>query len=114
LLALAVAVGVDVALSPETARERLSVGVVAGIFLFSLREWSGKPPKLGLGDVLLAGMAAALVGWRVAAVMLALAAFAPLLLQRLTGRSGPVPFGFWLCLTTLVAGFVGALWEAAA
>ncbi len=114
LLALAVAVGVDVALSPETARERLSVGVVAGIFLFSLREWSGKPPKLGLGDVLLAGMAAALVGWRVAVVMLALAAFAPLLLQRLTGRSGPVPFGFWLCLTTLVAGFVGALWEAAA
>lgn len=113
LLALAVAVGVDIALSPDTARERLSVGVVTGIFLFSLREWSGKPPKLGLGDVLLAGMAAALVGWRVAVVMLAVAAFAPLLLQRLTGRSGPVPFGFWLCLVTLVAGLVGALLEAA-
>ena len=114
LVTLAVAVGMDIALSPDTARERLSVGVVTGIFLFSLREWSGKPPKLGLGDVLLAGLAAALVGWRVAVVMLALSAFAPLLLQRLTGRSGPVPFGFWLCLTTLVAGFVGALWETAA
>ena len=102
LAALALAVGLDIALHPETARERVGVGVVTGLYLFSIRHWSGKPPKLGLGDVLLAGFAAALVGWRVAVLMLALAAFAPLLLQRLQRREGPVPFGFWLSLTTLV------------
>jgi prepilin signal peptidase PulO-like enzyme (type II secretory pathway) len=103
LLALALAASLDIALHPETAAERLSVGVVTGLFLFSIRHWSGKPPKLGLGDVLLAGLAAALVGWRVAAPMLALAAFAPLMLQRLQRREGPVPFGFWLSLAALPA-----------
>lgn len=107
LAALALAVGLDIALHPETARERLSVGGVTGLFLFSIRHWSGKPPKLGLGDVLLVGFAAALVGWRVAVPMLALAALAPLLLQRRQRREGPVPLGFWLSLATLLT--VGAV-----
>lgn len=108
LAALALAVGLDIALHPAAARERLGVGVVTGLFLFSIRHWSGKPPKLGFGDVLLAAMAAALVGWRVAAVMLALAAFAPLVMQRLQRREGPVPFGFWLSLTALPFAFLAA------
>lgn len=107
LAALALAVGLDIALHLDTARERLFVGVVTGLLLFSIRHWSGKPPKLGFGDVLLAGMAAALVGWRGAMVMLALAAFAPLLLQSLQRRQGPVPFGFWLSLAALPFAFLG-------
>lgn len=106
LVALAVTVGFDLALHPQSARERLMVGVVTGLGLFSIRDWSGKPPRLGLGDVLLAGLAAALVGWRVAVLMLALAAFAPLLVQRLQRREGPAPLGFWIAATALPFAFL--------
>lgn len=106
LVALAMATALDLALHPATAKHRLLVGVVAGIFLLTLRHWSGKPPKIGEGDAVLAGLAAALVGWRVAPAMMALAAFAPLLWQLATRRRGPVPFGFWLSLAALPAAFL--------
>ncbi|MDB5469153.1 MAG: hypothetical protein JWR84_713 [Caulobacter sp.] len=103
LAALALALALDVALHPETAKERLLVGFISGVLLHSLRRWSGTPPKLGEGDAVLAGLAAALTGWRLAALMLSLAAFAPLLLQLVLRRKGPIPFGFWLSLAALPA-----------
>jgi prepilin signal peptidase PulO-like enzyme (type II secretory pathway) len=102
------ALGLDLAQHPNTAWERLLTGAVALLAFLSLRQLSGKPPKLGAGDVLLAALAAALIGWRLAPLAFALAALSPLALQGLTGRRGPVPFGFWLSLATLPAAFLAA------
>lgn len=101
LLILAATVALDLALQPQSVVERLTTGLVTALLLFSLRHWSGKPPKLGFGDVILAGLVATLVGWRFAAPMLAVAALAPLLIQRVQRREGPVPFGFWIAVTAL-------------
>jgi hypothetical protein len=100
---LGVAVALDLAQDPMTAWHRLLAGTVALTAFLALRQLSGKPPRLGFGDVVLAGLAAILIDWRLAPLAFALAALAPLALQRLTGRAGPVPFGFWLCLATLIA-----------
>lgn len=107
LTLLGLAVGLDLALHPLTAWHRLLAGAIALFTFLALRHLSGKPPKLGFGDVLLAGLAAALIDWRLAPVSFALAALGPLALQRLTGRSGPVPFGFWLSLATLLVAGMG-------
>lgn len=106
LAILAMAVGLDLARTPPTAGERLLAGGAALVAFLAIRHFSGKPPKLGAGDVVLAAMAAALIGWRLAPVAFALAALAPLALQRVTGRAGPAPFGFWLALATLPAAFL--------
>ena len=106
LAALALAVALDIGLHPQTVRERLLTGVIAGAALLALRDWTGKPPRLGVGDALLAGLTATLVGWRLAPLMMALAALAPLLLQMVLRRKGPVPFGFWLALAALPAAFL--------
>ena len=100
---LGVAVTLDVLAHPMTAWHRLLVGAITLFAFLALRQLSGKPPRLGFGDVVLAGLAAILIDWRLAPLAFALAAFVPLALQRLTGRAGPVPFGFWLALATLVA-----------
>jgi leader peptidase (prepilin peptidase)/N-methyltransferase len=78
---------------------RLASGGALALGLETLRRFVGRPgrPGLGAGDVLLAGVVGALVGWRLAAPVVALAALAPLLLQGLRRKSGPTPFGFWLC-----------------
>ncbi len=108
LTALAMALALDLSLHIDRAPERLLTAAAALLFFVAVRHWSGKPAKLGAGDVLLAGLAAALTGWRLAPLALALAALAPLALQQLAGRAGPVPFGFWLALAALPASFLAA------
>jgi prepilin signal peptidase PulO-like enzyme (type II secretory pathway) len=60
-------------------------------------------PGLGEGDVMLAACLGALVGWRLAPMVVSAAALAALLALVLTGRRGPVPFGFWLCASAAPA-----------
>ncbi|MDO9337711.1 MAG: prepilin peptidase [Caulobacter sp.] len=108
LALLGLAVALDLALHPLAAWHRLLTGAAVLLAFLALRQLSGKPPRLGFGDVLLAGLAATLIGWRLAPLAFALAALAPLALQRLTGRTGPVPFGFWLSLATLITGGLSA------
>ncbi|WGM40234.1 prepilin peptidase [Caulobacter sp. NIBR1757] len=103
LALLGIAIALDLLQHPLTAWPRLLTGAIALIAFLALRHFSGKPPRLGFGDVVLAGLAAMLIDWRLAPLAFALAALAPLALQRLTGRAGPVPFGFWLALATLIA-----------
>lgn len=103
LTLLGAAIALDIALSPHDAWPRLATGAVVLLAALTLRQLSGSQPRLGFGDVVLAALAAALLDWRLTPLVFALAALAPLTLQRLSGRSGPVPFGFWLCLATLIA-----------
>jgi len=58
----------------------------------------GARAGLGGGDVMLAGLLGSLVGWRLTAPMVGLAALTPLALQLVTRKSGPVPLGFWLSI----------------
>lgn len=81
---------------------RLTAGLAAGLSLALLRRLGGDK-GMGAGDPPLAALAAALVGWKLASAVIAAAALAPLVLQLMTRRRGPVPFGFWLCLATAVA-----------
>jgi prepilin signal peptidase PulO-like enzyme (type II secretory pathway) len=106
LTVLGIALALDLNQDPSMAWERLLTGAVALFAFLAIRHVSGRPPKLGAGDVLLAGLAAALIGWRLAPLAFALAALAPLALQRLTRRGGPTPFGFWLALAALPAAFL--------
>lgn len=103
LVVLALAAALDLALQPQTAGPRLLTGAAAFLAFLALRQFTGSPPKLGMGDVLLAGLAALLIDWPLVPLAFALAALAPLVLQRLTRRTGPVPFGFWLSAATLIA-----------
>ena len=45
---------------------------------------------------MLAGLLGTLVSWRLAAPMVCVATLAPLALQLVNRKSGPVPLGFWL------------------
>lgn len=81
---------------------RLVAGLAAGLVLETLRRLGGGK-GMGAGDPVLAALAAALVGWRLASAVLAAAALAPLILQLVTRRRGPVPFGFWLSLAAAAA-----------
>lgn len=101
LLALAGLLAADLRLTGE-AGPRLVAGLAAGLAFELLRRLS-RGGGMGAGDPPLAALAAALVGWRMAAAVIAAAALAPLALQALTRRRGPVPFGFWLCLAVAAA-----------
>lgn len=94
LLAIAAAPSVDAKLA------RLASGGALALGFETLRRFAGRGGRagLGVGDVLLAGLLGALVSWRLAAPMVSLAALAPLAVQRLSRRSGPVPFGLWLSI----------------
>ncbi|HZZ88278.1 MAG TPA: prepilin peptidase [Caulobacteraceae bacterium] len=101
LAALAVEVALALTREPtlEARLARLATGAVLALALELLRRFAarGRRSGLGGGDVLLAALLGALVGWRYAAPMVAAAALAPLGVQALRRRSGPVAFGAWLC-----------------
>jgi leader peptidase (prepilin peptidase) / N-methyltransferase len=101
VLALEVALALAAEPAMDDKLARLAAGAALGLGFETLRRLvrRGGRPGLGVGDVLLAGLFGALVGWRLAAPMACLAALAPLAIQRISRRSGPVPFGFWLSLS---------------
>jgi leader peptidase (prepilin peptidase) / N-methyltransferase len=104
LAALAVEAALAIAAEPsmEAKLARLATAGVLALAFETLRRLvrRGGRSGLGVGDVMLAGLLGALVSWRLAAPMVALAALAPLGLQAIMRKSGPVPFGFWLSIAT--------------
>jgi hypothetical protein len=94
---LAVVLGLDLLQTGELW-PRLFAGLAVGLVFLLLRRLPGRE-RMGWGDPPLAALTAALVGWRWAALFIAVAALAPLAIQAVTRRWRPVPFGFWLCLT---------------
>jgi leader peptidase (prepilin peptidase)/N-methyltransferase len=105
LAALALEAGLAIAAAPsaEARLARLATGAVLALALEALRRfaWRGGRAGLGGGDVMLAGLLGTLVSWRLAAPMVCVATLAPLTVQLVNRKSGPVPLGFWL---SLVAG----------
>jgi leader peptidase (prepilin peptidase)/N-methyltransferase len=103
LFALAAEVALALLVQPSTEERfaRLATGAALVLALELLRRVAtrGVRPGLGGGDVLLSGLLGALVGWRFAAPMVALAALAPLAIQAIGRRRGPTPFGAWLCVS---------------
>jgi leader peptidase (prepilin peptidase)/N-methyltransferase len=116
LAALGVEVAITIAAEPSMAHRlaRLAGGGALALGLETLRRFGGRGrggkgrAGLGAGDVMLAGLLGALVGWRLAAPVVSLAALAPLAMQWLRRRSGPVAFGLWL---NIAAGFFLVLVE---
>jgi leader peptidase (prepilin peptidase)/N-methyltransferase len=113
LVALGIEVGLAIAAASSLCDRlaRLATGAVLALAFETLRRFGarGGRPGLGVGDVMLAGMLGALVGWRLAAAVVSLAAFAPLTVQWLKRKSGPVAFGLWL---NIAAGFFLLLVES--
>ena len=113
LAALAVEASLAIAAEPTTEARlaRLATGCVLALAFETLRRLVRRDGRLGLGagDVMLVGLLGALVSWRLAAPMVAIAALAPLGLQTILRKSGPVPFGFWL---SMAAGLFLALAES--
>jgi leader peptidase (prepilin peptidase)/N-methyltransferase len=107
LISLAGVIGLDLlrAGSIFQAMQRLATGAVLALVLETLRRFSRRDGRaaMGSGDVMLAGLLGVLVGWRAAPLLLAFAALAPLLIQMISRRRGPTPFGFWLALFALPA-----------
>jgi leader peptidase (prepilin peptidase) / N-methyltransferase len=101
-LGLEVAVAIGAETSTEARLARLAGGAALALALETLRRFGARGGRaggragLGGGDVMLAGLLGALVGWRLAAPVVSLAALAPLAAQWLRRRSGPVAFGLWL------------------
>lgn len=114
LAALTVGLGLAIAAEPTTQARlaRLATGGALALALEALRRFAGRGGRLGLGagDVMLAALLGGLVGWRLAAPMVSLAALAPLAIQSIRRRSGPTPFGFWLSFS---AGFLLLMVELA-
>jgi prepilin signal peptidase PulO-like enzyme (type II secretory pathway) len=102
LVALAAEAAVVLIAAPGERLERLATGAVLALVLEALRRLIRGRGRggLGEGDVLLAGVLGILVNWRLAAVMVSLATFAPLALQYARRKSGPTPLGFWLNVST--------------
>ncbi|MDQ0465749.1 prepilin signal peptidase PulO-like enzyme (type II secretory pathway) [Caulobacter ginsengisoli] len=96
LVLLAMSILPELILSGEPV-EGLATGLVLALVLETLRRLGGRQ-GLGAGDVVLAGLLGVLANWRLAPLMIAAAALAPLTIQAVTRRRGPTPFGFWLCL----------------
>jgi leader peptidase (prepilin peptidase)/N-methyltransferase len=99
-LALEAALAVVVAPSNEARLARLATGAAVALGLETLRRLGrrGRRAGLGGGDVMLAGLLGVLLNWRLAAPTIGVAALAPLIVQRLGRKSGPVPLGFWLSI----------------
>jgi len=99
-LALEAALAIAAAPSTEARLARLATGAVLALALETLRRLARRGARAGLGggDVMLAGLLGSLVGWRLTAPMVGLAALTPLALQLVTRKSGPVPLGFWLSI----------------
>ncbi|HEX3918873.1 MAG TPA: prepilin peptidase [Caulobacteraceae bacterium] len=115
LAALALAFCLALAAEPTTGARlaRLATGGALALAFETLRRFAGRGGRrlgLGAGDVLLAALLGGLVGWRLAAPMVSLAALAPLAIQVIRRRFGPTPFGFWLCVS---AGVLLLMVEAA-
>ena len=102
LAALGLEAALAVAVTPSTEERlaRLSAGGVLALALETLRRFSRRGARAGLGggDVMLAGLLGTLVSWRLAAPMVGLAALAPLAVQLVNRKSGPVALGFWLSI----------------
>jgi leader peptidase (prepilin peptidase)/N-methyltransferase len=103
LAALALELALAIAAEPtlEARLATLATGGALALAFEVLRRFAGRGGRrgLGVGDVLLAALLGGLVGWRLAAPMVSLAALAPLAIQALRRRFGPTPFGFWLSLS---------------
>ena len=103
-LGLEAAVAIAAEASMEAMLARLVAGGALALGLETLRRFGARGgkrrarPGLGGGDVVLAGLLGALVGWRLAAPMVSVAALAPLTIQWMKRRSGPVAFGLWLSI----------------
>jgi leader peptidase (prepilin peptidase)/N-methyltransferase len=104
LAALALEAAAAVASEPTLSAKlaRLAAGGALALALEALRRFVRRGGRSGLGggDVLLAGLLGALVGWRLAAPMISIAALVPLAIQYTTRKSGPTPFGLWLSVST--------------
>jgi leader peptidase (prepilin peptidase)/N-methyltransferase len=112
LAALAVETAVMLALRGDLADavQRLATGSLLAAALAAVRLGVRRDDRAGLGwgDVMLAGVAGVLVGWRLAPAVVAAAALAPLAIQVATRRRGPVAFGLWLCLAAAPAAAIEA------
>jgi leader peptidase (prepilin peptidase)/N-methyltransferase len=98
----------------------LAAFVDAGVILLIVvaSEWILKRQGMGMGDVKLAGMIGAFLGWPVGPVALYLGFLAgglvavTLLLLRVRGRKDPIPFGPALAVGALLALFWGdTIWR---
>jgi len=105
LVALGLEAGLAVAATPTTEGRlaRLATGAALALALETLRRFARRGARAGLGggDVMLAGLLGILVSWRLAAPTVGLAALAPLGVQLVNRKMGPVALGFWL---SIVAG----------
>lgn len=108
------------ALQGRLAGAALAAAVDAGVILCIVvaSEWVLKRQGMGMGDVKLAAMIGAFLGWPVGAVALYLGflcggiAAVTLLLLRIRGRRDPVPFGPALAAGAFLALFWGdAIWR---
>jgi leader peptidase (prepilin peptidase)/N-methyltransferase len=104
LAALSLETAMTIAAEPTLSARlaRLAAGGALALAFEVLRRFVRRDGRSGLGggDVLLAGLLGALVGWRLAAPMVSIAALAPLAIQYTTRKSGPTPFGLWLSVST--------------
>jgi leader peptidase (prepilin peptidase)/N-methyltransferase len=102
LAALGLEAAMAVAATPTTEGRlaRLATGAVLALALETLRRFVRRGARAGLGggDVMLAGLLGILVSWRLAAPMVGFAALAPLAVQLVNRKSGPVALGFWLSI----------------
>jgi leader peptidase (prepilin peptidase)/N-methyltransferase len=103
VLGLEVAVAIVAEPTANARLARLATGGVLALAFETLRRFGARSGRarsgragLGGGDVMLGGLLGALVGWRLAAPVVSAAALAPLLVQWLKRKSGPVAFGLWL------------------
>jgi leader peptidase (prepilin peptidase)/N-methyltransferase len=99
-LGLEAAMAVVVTPTTEGRMARLATGAALALALETLRRFASRGARAGLGggDVMLAGLLGILVSWRFAAPMVGLAALAPLAVQLVNRKSGPVALGFWLSI----------------
>jgi leader peptidase (prepilin peptidase)/N-methyltransferase len=114
LLAAELAIRLAAAATWSGALTALATGAAVALGLEALRRLVRRDDRAGLGagDVWLGGLLGALVGWRLAAPMVSLAAVAPLLIQALRRKSGPTPFGFWLSLSAGLLMIFAAAWPS--
>lgn len=82
-------------------------GALALLFATLALPKLGGRLRLGLGDILLAGLVGLMLGWQIAPLTVAVAALLGLLFRR---GEAPIPFGFWLSGATLAAAGLKGVW----